>query len=181
MKSYIAQQNRIQGIKDVSETVKMVEKIAASSVHFLKKEVSDLQSYTNRIEEVLSRLSLFYHKKQHPLLQKRTTGEKALVILTGDGGLVGDLWHNVINTFLAHKSNNFLAASIIFNIDLILIAVSISVSGMFGVIKSTFLISFFFKNKTALSSISLVPLLATITGSNINILVGGGEGIHCLL
>ena len=99
MKSYIAHKNQIQGIKDVSETVKIVEKIAASSVHFLKKEVFSLNAYATKIEKMLIRLSLFYQKKDNPLLQKKE-GRKILVILTSDKGLVGGLWHEVINTFL---------------------------------------------------------------------------------
>lgn len=101
MKSYITYKNQIQGIKDVSETVKTVEKIAASSVHFLKKEVSSLNTYASKLEEMLTRLSLFYQKKNHPLLQKRGVAKKkTLVVLTSDKGLVGGLWHGVINTFL---------------------------------------------------------------------------------
>jgi len=100
MKSYIAHKNQIQGVKDVSETVKTVEKIAASSVHFLKQEVSELNTYAAEIERVLARLSLFYQKEDHPLLQKRTMGRKTLVVITGDKGLVGGLWHGITNTFL---------------------------------------------------------------------------------
>jgi len=100
MKSYVTYKNQIQGIKDVSETVKTVEKIAASSVHFLKKEVVSLNLYASELEKTLTRLSLFYQKKDHPLLQKKTTGEKTLIILTSDKGLVGGLWHGVVNEFL---------------------------------------------------------------------------------
>jgi len=100
MKSYIAYKNQIQGIKDVSETVKTVEKIAASSVHFLKQEVSHLSTYATELEKILDRLSQFYQKKNHPLLQKKASGKEALVIITGDKGLVGGLWHEVVNAFL---------------------------------------------------------------------------------
>jgi len=100
MKSYITYKNQTQGIKDVSETVKTVEKIAASSVHFLKQKVSNLNFYATETERVLARLSLFYQEKDHPLLQKREAGRETLVILTGDKGLVGGLWHGVVNTFL---------------------------------------------------------------------------------
>jgi len=100
MKTYIEYKNQIQGFKDVSETVKTVEKIAASSVHFLKKKVVNLNLYTSEIEKVLARFSLFYHPKGHPLLQRKKNGEKAVVIITGDKGLTGGLWHKIINAFL---------------------------------------------------------------------------------
>lgn len=100
MKSYITYKNQIEGFKDVLETVKATEKIAASYIHFLRKKVSSINTYLLEIEKILSRLSSFYKKKSNPLLQKRKRGKKALVILTGDKGLVRGLWHKVINTFL---------------------------------------------------------------------------------
>ena len=49
---------------------------------------------------------------------------------------------------------------------IILIPVKISASGIFGVIKLTFFINFFFNKSTALSFINFAPPLATITWSN---------------
>jgi F-type H+-transporting ATPase subunit gamma len=100
MKTFLAYKNQVQGFRDVLETVKTVEKIAASSIHFLKQKVYNLNIYASEIERVLARLSLFYQKKNNPLLKKRTKGKKALVILTGNKGLVGGLWHQIINSFL---------------------------------------------------------------------------------
>jgi F-type H+-transporting ATPase subunit gamma len=73
-------------------------------VHFLKEGVSVLEAYGAEIEKVLTRLSLFYQKKDHPLLRAKKTGDKALVILTGDKGLVGGLWHRVVTAFLKNRS-----------------------------------------------------------------------------
>lgn len=107
MKSSIAYKNEIRGFEDVSATVKLVEKIAASSVHRLKKEVANLNIHTTAIEAALSRLSLFYEANDHPLLQKRT-GKNALVILTAEKGLVGGLWHKIVNSYLENiKHYNF--------------------------------------------------------------------------
>lgn len=100
MKSYIAYKNQLEGFKDVSETVKTVEKIAASSVYFLKQEVFSLDAYASKLEKMLTQLSFFYKKKSNPLLQRRSTGKKALIIFTSNKGLVGGLWHGVITTFL---------------------------------------------------------------------------------
>ena len=102
MRSYVAYKNQIRGVEDVSETVKTVEKIAASSVHFLKQEVANLNTYTDEIERTLNRLSLFYQKKDNPLLNGDNNGERTLVIITGDKGLVGGLWHEIINASLEY-------------------------------------------------------------------------------
>ncbi len=100
MKTYSAYKTQISEFKDVSETVKTVEKIAASSVHFLKREVSNLDSYAAEIEGALSRLSLFGPKKENPLLREKNAGKRAVVVITGDRGLVGGLWHAVTAAFL---------------------------------------------------------------------------------
>ncbi len=99
MKTYLAYQNQIGGLRDVSETVKAIEKIAASSVHFLKENAANLDFYAARIKKQLDRLSLFYAGKNHPAL-KKSPGKKALIVITGDKGLVGGLWHKIINAFL---------------------------------------------------------------------------------
>lgn len=100
MKSYVIYKNQTEGLRDVSETVKTVEKIAASAVHFLRQKVATLDVYTAETEKALSSLSRFYQKRGNPLLEKRKGGEKMIVVLTGDKGLVGGLWHKTINTFL---------------------------------------------------------------------------------
>lgn len=100
MRTYLSYKNQIEGLQDVSETVNMVEKIAASSIHFLKQKVVNFNKHSAEVEKILVRLSLFYKEKNHPLLQKKDTGGKALVILAGDKGLVGGLWHVLINSFL---------------------------------------------------------------------------------
>jgi F-type H+-transporting ATPase subunit gamma len=102
MKSYLEYKNHIQGFSDVSETVKTVEKISASSVHYLKQKVVFLNTYTAEVEKVLSRLALFHRGACHPLLRKKRKGRKALVILTGDKGLVGGLWHGVVGVLLGN-------------------------------------------------------------------------------
>ncbi len=103
MKSYIKYKNQTEGLEDVSETVKTVEKIAASAVHFLRQKVSALDAYTAETEKALARLSAFYLKEDHPLLRKRRTGERALIVLTGDKGLVGGLWHKIVNAVLENS------------------------------------------------------------------------------
>ncbi len=106
MKIYLTYKNQIQGFKDVLKTIKTVEKVAASSIHFLEQKVLNLNIYANEIEEILSELSAFYSVKNNPFLQKKTSGKKSIVILTGDKGLVGGLWHKIINSFLEDINKN---------------------------------------------------------------------------
>ena len=99
-KSYIAYKNMAEGFSDVSETVKTVEKIAASAVHFLKRKVSALDSYAAETEKILARLSLFLREEDSPFFREGKGGGATLVVLTGDKGLVGGLWHKVVNAVL---------------------------------------------------------------------------------
>lgn len=100
MKNYSVYKNQVQGFEDVSETVRAVEKIAASMIHFLKIEVNCLNEYESNIKKELACLSSFNFNKNHPLLSAIEGRGKALVIITGDKGLVGSLWHGVLNLFL---------------------------------------------------------------------------------
>jgi F-type H+-transporting ATPase subunit gamma len=104
MKTYLAYKNEIQGFRDVAETVKSMEKIAASSIHFLKQRVANFDEYANAVRAVLARLSDFYAPTGNILLEKRPAGRKALVVLTGDKGLVDGLWHETVNTYMERKT-----------------------------------------------------------------------------
>jgi len=114
MKSYTKYKSQIEGYRDVAETVKTVEKIAASGVHFLKQKVASLETYTVQTKRVLTHLSYFYENENHPLLDKQKIGNKALIILTGDKGLVGGLWHRNINIVLENikKYQSFIVVGI---------------------------------------------------------------------
>lgn len=100
MKNYIGYKNQINGLQDVLQTVKTTEKIAASSVHLLKTDVNYLGIYSKHIQNTLTRLSLYHKNQKHPLLSENNHSPKALLILTGDKGLVGGLWHNLISSFI---------------------------------------------------------------------------------
>jgi F-type H+-transporting ATPase subunit gamma len=104
MKAYMTYKNQVVGFRDVAETTKTVEKIAASYVHFLKSEVSNLNLYSTEIERMLARLSMFYADDNCFLIRKKHRGGKALVVVTGNKGLVGGMWHMVISKFLEESS-----------------------------------------------------------------------------
>lgn len=105
MKTYLDYKIQIQGFGDVLDTAKSSEKIAASAVHFLKAKVYSLDQYTETLDKLLSRLILFYQKREHPLLEKKENGKKVLLLITADKGLVGGLWHQLISAFLNKKNN----------------------------------------------------------------------------
>ncbi len=104
MKTYSAYQEERDGFTDVLETVKTIEKIAASSVHFLKENVGNLDRYVKDIERMLSRMDVPAGRREHPLMRKRAAGPRALLVVTGDRGLVGGLWHAVAAAARVHAA-----------------------------------------------------------------------------
>lgn len=104
MKKYLIYKRRINEFENVGETVRIIEKTAASHIHLLKKQVNILSDYKKDVGTVLKRLSKFWQGKKHPLLEKRGAGIKAILIITGDKGIVGGLYHNLINRILERKN-----------------------------------------------------------------------------
>ena len=87
MKSYLVYKNQMQGVKDVSETVKTVEKIAASSVHFLKQEVSNLNGYAAEVDHLAA---VYLHLHRAPLRPEHGGVQSA--VPGGLGGADGVLY-----------------------------------------------------------------------------------------
>lgn len=105
MKSYSRYKSKITGYSDVSETVKIVEKIAASAVHTCKKDVARLKQYREHLQRVITRLSCCSSLSAAQAMPTRTgTGRSVLVIFTGEKGLVGGLWHKMAEEYTQQTS-----------------------------------------------------------------------------
>ena len=105
MKNYLKYKDEIGGFTDVLETVKTVEKIAASSIHTLKAQVKILGEYKTELSSILKRLLLYTGDTAHPLLQKKTAGKKALLVIGGEKGLVGPLHRQLVSTCMANAGD----------------------------------------------------------------------------
>jgi len=97
---------QIEGLSDVEASVRVIEKSAASHIHFLKKKVFALSAYKKQIQTTLGRLSRFYWNNNHPLLKERTARKSALLVITGEKGIVGGLYHELINEVIT-KSKDY--------------------------------------------------------------------------
>jgi len=112
MSKYLEYKNEIQGLRDVFNTVKTIEKIAASNVHFLKQKTKNLKLYTKSLEQIISRILLFYSADDYYFLSPKIQGKKALIIITGNKGLVGGLYHDLVNSLLIEQKKYQLFLSI---------------------------------------------------------------------
>jgi hypothetical protein len=61
MENYLVYKDQIEGFREVGETVKTVEKIAAaSSISRLRQDMANIDAYQANIGRILTRLSLFH-------------------------------------------------------------------------------------------------------------------------
>lgn len=108
MPTYNQHKNEIDGLMDVAMTVKAEEKIAATLVHGLRGQVQSLRDYSDALSHALRRLTVFYRDASHPLLQTRESGRTLTLVLTGDKGLVGGLWHTLVSSAAEQKDDQTL-------------------------------------------------------------------------
>ncbi len=99
MKKYLSYKNQIKGFKEVYETLKAIEKIAASQIHFLKKKTKALILYSTEIKLLFPLVFSSDH-----FLFKKKKGKKALLLISGNKALVGDLYHKLVKVFLENRS-----------------------------------------------------------------------------
>lgn len=96
---------QIEVLSDIAETTRVIEKSAASHIHFLKKKTAALSEYKQQIQTTLGRLMRFYQNDKHPLLQERINGERVILVITGEKGIVGGLYHKLINEAIARRKD----------------------------------------------------------------------------
>lgn len=105
MKYYAEHIETITGLIDVGETIKTIEKIAASSVHAARIEARNLALYRSTLESSLARLVSYVDTNKHSLLHPHTKKGALLIVLTADRGEVGGLWHQVVEKALAQADS----------------------------------------------------------------------------
>lgn len=98
MPRYVRVKDKADAYRDLAETVKVVEKIAASRIHRLRSRISTLKTYMDELEAVIGGMVPSVRFDDHPLFAgKKQGGERVLLALTGDRGLVGGLYHGIVS------------------------------------------------------------------------------------
>lgn len=104
MKKYLVFKQQLEELKEIQETIKIVEKAAASYIRILQKQVEILHDYKDSLEMVLGRMMQFKKKiGNHPLLRTRYQGKRVLLLITGDRGIVGRMYHDLVRKAVANK------------------------------------------------------------------------------
>lgn len=103
MKNYLEFKNKLIGLKEVKETIKAIEKVAASKVYSFKKQDEILKNYLEEIRRILYRLSFFISAIKNSLfLENKGVNKSLLIFITGDKGLAGGYYSNLFEKFLAN-------------------------------------------------------------------------------
>jgi len=104
MRKYFLLKKEIEAFEDALETIKASEKISAARIHSLKERNSNLAFYKQNLEKIISRFLLFFDYSSQPFFRTRE-GKEALVIVTSNKGLVGGLWHKIVEETLNIRKN----------------------------------------------------------------------------
>jgi F-type H+-transporting ATPase subunit gamma len=87
---------RITSVRNIKQITRAMQFVAASKLKRAQDSTLQSRPYADKIDEVLSDLASVLGAEDHPLLAKRETGTRLIVLLTSDRGLAGSLSTNVI-------------------------------------------------------------------------------------
>lgn len=108
MDTFATYNKKLTGYKDVSETVKILEKIAAGQLHSLEQQAFSLAEYTKTITTIFSRIAQMSDVDEQYSLKRRKLKRTLLVIVSGDKGLVGNLWNRLFAHYESADSQDVL-------------------------------------------------------------------------
>jgi F-type H+-transporting ATPase subunit gamma len=87
---------RITSVRNIKQITRAMQFVAASKLKRAQDSTLASRPYAAKIDEVLADLASVLGADDHPLLAKRETGARLIVLLTSDRGLAGSLSTNVI-------------------------------------------------------------------------------------
>lgn len=105
MPGYLRAKKEADGYQDLADTVQVAEKIAASQIHLLKNRIAALRSYMDEMETIFADMLPFTDLSGLRYFTERPIGARVLLVMTGDRGLVGGLYHALISEARAKKDD----------------------------------------------------------------------------
>lgn len=105
MRNYRTFLKQSKDVFDVSETIRLEEKVAISDYHRLRKEVSSVKDYARVLLDQLENFEV--EESEVPSAFRRNEfGGKILLVIGGEKGLVGDTHHRLLEK-LSKLQNNY--------------------------------------------------------------------------
>jgi len=92
---------RIRSVQSTQKITRAMKLVAAAKLRRAQERIIEARPYALKMAELLSSLVTRAGDDVHPLLARRTTGRKRLVIITADKGLCGAFNSNILRASLA--------------------------------------------------------------------------------
>ena len=93
-------QRRIRSVQSTQKITKAMKLVAASKFRRAQERILAARPYATKMRELLGGLAGHSEDETHPLLARRETGRKRLVIVTADKGLCGAFNSNILRESL---------------------------------------------------------------------------------
>jgi F-type H+-transporting ATPase subunit gamma len=93
-------QRRIRSVQSTQKITKAMKLVAAAKFRRAQERILEARPYAKKMNELLSGLVERTGDETHPLLARRDTGRKRLVIVTADKGLCGAFNSNILRESL---------------------------------------------------------------------------------
>lgn len=87
---------RINSVKSTQQITKAMKMVAAAKLRRAQQRIVQSRPYAYKLQEVIGSLALRTSPEEHPLLAKRETGRRGLVVVAADKGLCGAFNGNIL-------------------------------------------------------------------------------------
>ncbi len=91
---------RITSVKSTQQITKAMKLVAAAKLRRAQERILEARPYAFKMQEVLASLALRADPQYHPLLRRRETGRKIVVVIAADKGLCGGFNSNIMRRSL---------------------------------------------------------------------------------
>ncbi len=91
---------RIASVKSTQQITKAMKLVAAAKLRRAQERILEARPYAFKMQEVLASLALRADPQSHPLLQRRESSRKILVVIAADKGLCGAFNSNIMRRSL---------------------------------------------------------------------------------
>src|SRR6266545_5530920 len=92
---------RIRSVESTQKITRAMKLVAAAKLRRAQERILEARPYALKMAELLANLVARAGTEAHPLLARRTTGRRRLVIITADKGLCGAFNSNILRASLA--------------------------------------------------------------------------------
>ena len=87
---------RINSVKNTQQITKAMKMVAAAKLRRAQQRIVEARPYSYKLQEVIASLALRTTPTRHPLLERKETGKKGLVVIAADKGLCGAFNSNIL-------------------------------------------------------------------------------------